>query len=174
MDSTSRHQNQKSIANFCPAKIFLHKSKYLRLHPHIDLSLSTISRCQSFAAIMAPISLSDIITALPSEDSWGPPTTSETTLNGVPYAPYSKGDKLGRMADWTAEGKDGRDGRGGRQQYNRNYRGATYTTKFVYHLIAIYLRKIGEIWFLCANIFLCNRSTSLRCWNFLIIRSSTR
>lgn len=49
MDSTSRHQNQKSIANFCPAKIFLHKSKYLRLHPHIDLSLSTISRCQSFA-----------------------------------------------------------------------------------------------------------------------------
>ncbi|RAL66659.1 hypothetical protein DID88_006344 [Monilinia fructigena] len=71
---------------------------------------------------MAPISLSDIITALPSEDSWGPPTTSETTLNGVPYAPYSKGDKLGRMADWTAEGKDGRDGRGGRQQYNRNYR----------------------------------------------------
>ncbi|KAF7917826.1 hypothetical protein BTUL_0050g00360 [Botrytis tulipae] len=71
---------------------------------------------------MAPISLSDIISALPSEDSWGPSTTSETTLNGVPYAPYSKGDKLGRMADWTAEGKDGRDGRGGRQQYNRNYR----------------------------------------------------
>merc|ERR1711939_1215561 len=73
-------------------------------------------------AIMAPISLTDIIAALPSEDSWGPPTSTETTLNGVPYAPYSKGDKLGRMADWTTEGKDGRDGRGGRQQYNRNYR----------------------------------------------------
>jgi hypothetical protein len=72
---------------------------------------------------MAPISLSDIISSLPSEDSWGPPTSTETTLNGVPYAPYSKGDKLGRMADWTTEGKDGRDGRGGRQQYNRNYRG---------------------------------------------------
>ncbi|KAM3077527.1 hypothetical protein ACMFMG_006865 [Clarireedia jacksonii] len=71
---------------------------------------------------MAPVSLSDIITSLPSEDSWGPPVSTETTLNGVPYAPYSKGDKLGRMADWTAEGKDGRDGRGGRQQYNRNYR----------------------------------------------------
>jgi len=42
-------------------------------------------------------------------------------LDGVPYAPYSKSDKLGRMADWT-EGKD-RD-RGGRQQYGgRNYRG---------------------------------------------------
>lgn len=75
-------------------------------------------------AIMAPISLSDIISSLPSEDSWGPPTSTETTLNGVPYAPYSKGDKLGRMADWTAEGKDGRDGRGGRQQYSRNFRGA--------------------------------------------------
>lgn len=76
--------------------------------------------------IMAPISLSDIVSALPSEDSWGPPTSTDTTLDGVPYAPYSKGDKLGRMADWTAEGKDGRDGRGGRQQYNRNYRGANY------------------------------------------------
>ncbi|EKG17692.1 Eukaryotic translation initiation factor 3 subunit 7 [Macrophomina phaseolina MS6] len=42
-------------------------------------------------------------------------------LEGVPYAPYSKADRLGRMADWT-EGKD-RDGRGGRQQYGgRNYR----------------------------------------------------
>ncbi|TVY40391.1 Eukaryotic translation initiation factor 3 subunit D [Lachnellula cervina] len=71
---------------------------------------------------MAPVSLSDIIAALPSGDSWGPPTSTETTLNGVPYAPYSKGDKLGRMADWTTEGKDGRDGRGGRQQYQRNYR----------------------------------------------------
>jgi translation initiation factor 3 subunit D len=79
---------------------------------------------------MAESSLADIIAALPSEDSWGPPTSTETTLNGVPYAPYSKGDKLGRMADWTTEGKDGRDGRGGRQQYNRNYRGmflASYT-----------------------------------------------
>jgi translation initiation factor 3 subunit D len=74
-------------------------------------------------AMMAPISLADIVSALPSEDSWGPPTPTDTTLNGVPYAPYSKGDKLGRMADWTTEGKDGRDGRGGRQQYNRNYRG---------------------------------------------------
>ncbi|OAA64332.1 Eukaryotic translation initiation factor 3, subunit 7 [Niveomyces insectorum RCEF 264] len=64
-------------------------------------------------------SLADIIAALPDGDGWGPPVTSETTLNGVPYAPFSKGDKLGRMADWTADGKDGRDGRGGRSQYNR-------------------------------------------------------
>ncbi|KAI9651986.1 MAG: hypothetical protein M1831_007278 [Alyxoria varia] len=50
--------------------------------------------------------LRSIIEALPTEPAWGPPTTTETTLNGVPYAPYSKGDKLGRMADWTSEGKD--------------------------------------------------------------------
>lgn len=71
---------------------------------------------------MAP-SILDIIESLPSGDTWGPPTTTETLLKGVPYAPYSKGDRLGRMADWTAEGKD-REGRGGRQQYNRAYRDA--------------------------------------------------
>ncbi|EEA23436.1 hypothetical protein TMatcc_002306 [Talaromyces marneffei ATCC 18224] len=69
---------------------------------------------------MAPISIADIVSALPSEEEWGPPTPSETTLDGVPYAPFSKGDKLGRMADWTAEGKDRE--RGGRQNYNRNFR----------------------------------------------------
>ena len=88
-------------------------------------------------ATMAPISLSDIISSLPSEDSWGPPTSTETTLNGVPYAPYSKGDKLGRMADWTTEGKDGRDGRGGRQQYNRNYRGTIFTSYICCYISAI-------------------------------------
>ncbi|KAI1760350.1 eukaryotic translation initiation factor 3 subunit D [Hypoxylon sp. FL1150] len=71
---------------------------------------------------MTPSSLADLISALPEGDGWGPPPVTETTLNGVPYAPFSKGDKLGRMADWTADSKDGRDGRGGRQQYNRNYR----------------------------------------------------
>ncbi|KAH8910421.1 eukaryotic translation initiation factor 3 subunit D [Coniochaeta sp. PMI_546] len=65
-------------------------------------------------------SLVDLITALPEGPGWGPPVTNDTTLNGVPYAPFSKGDRLGRMADWT-DSKD-RDGRGGRQQYNRNFR----------------------------------------------------
>ncbi|KAJ9627269.1 hypothetical protein H2203_003731 [Taxawa tesnikishii (nom. ined.)] len=73
---------------------------------------------------MAPASLLDLVQALPSTDSWGPSTTTETTLNGIPYAPFSKGDKLGRMADWTTEGKDRE--RGGRQQYNRNYRDQPY------------------------------------------------
>lgn len=70
---------------------------------------------------MPGISLADTISQLSVDEEWGPETTSATTLDGVPYAPYSKGDKLGRMADWTQEGKE-RGDRGGRQ-YNRNYRG---------------------------------------------------
>lgn len=62
-----------------------------------------------------------LVEQCPPGDGWGPSVTEETTLNGVPYAPFSKGDKLGRMADWTSEGK-GADGRS-RQQYQRNYRG---------------------------------------------------
>ncbi|KAK4170432.1 hypothetical protein QBC43DRAFT_249931 [Cladorrhinum sp. PSN259] len=65
--------------------------------------------------------LVDLINAIPDiAGTWGPPVTSETLLNGVPYAPFSKSDKLGRMADWT-DAKDGRDGRGGKQ-YNRGFR----------------------------------------------------
>lgn len=65
-----------------------------------------------------------ICESCPAGDGWGPSVTTETTLGGVPYAPFSKGDKLGRMADWTAEGKDRE--RGGRMQYNRNFRGAWF------------------------------------------------
>ncbi|KAF2088120.1 eukaryotic translation initiation factor 3 subunit D [Saccharata proteae CBS 121410] len=69
---------------------------------------------------MAPASLLDLVSALPASEAWGPPVSNETMLEGVPYAPYSKADKLGRMADWT-EGKDRE--RGGRQGYGgRNYR----------------------------------------------------
>lgn len=70
---------------------------------------------------MAPTALQDLLAALPSDPTWGPPTSTDTTLDGVPYAPFSKGDKLGRMADWTNEGKDRE--RGQRQPYGRNYRG---------------------------------------------------
>lgn len=65
-------------------------------------------------------SIADLVAALPTEDTWGPTTSSDNMLDGVPYAPFSKGDKLGRMADWTAESKDRERGR---PAYNRNYRG---------------------------------------------------
>ena len=74
----------------------------------------------------APFQLSALIASLPQPQDgaiWGPPSSSSSSLNEVPYAPYSKGDKLGRMADWTQEtGKDGQPTRGGRQ-FNRSYRG---------------------------------------------------
>jgi len=74
---------------------------------------------------MSGVSLADTISQLSVDEEWGPEATSVTTLEGVPYAPFSKGDKLGRMADWTQEGKEGRD-RGGRQ-FGRNYRGKDNT-----------------------------------------------
>lgn len=70
---------------------------------------------------MTSIKLADSVSSLALDDEWGPETVTSTTLDGVPYAPYSKGDKLGRMADWTLDGKDRE--RGGRSGYNRNYRG---------------------------------------------------
>lgn len=70
---------------------------------------------------MTTIKLAESVSSLALDDEWGPETVTTTTLDGVPYAPYSKGDKLGRMADWTLDSKD-RD-RGGRTGYNRNYRG---------------------------------------------------
>jgi translation initiation factor 3 subunit D len=81
---------------------------------------------------MAPASLLDLVAALPSSEGWGPVVTTETMLDGVPFAPYSKADKLGRMADWN-EGKDRE--RGGRQQYgNRNYRGNDTSVTWSYCL----------------------------------------
>jgi hypothetical protein len=35
-----------------------------------------------------------------SPDGWGPSAEPEK-LQGVPFAPFSKTDKLGRAADWT-------------------------------------------------------------------------
>ncbi|KAI1613857.1 translation initiation factor eIF-3 subunit 7 [Exophiala viscosa] len=69
---------------------------------------------------MPGISFAEAIGSLNVNDEWGPEVDSATTLDGVPYAPFSKSDKLGRMADWTSEGKEGRE-RGGRQ-YGRNFR----------------------------------------------------
>jgi translation initiation factor 3 subunit D len=81
---------------------------------------------------MAPASLLDLVSALPSNDGWGPPLTEHDSKNV--YAPYSKADKLGRMADWT-EGKDRE--RGGRQQYgNRNYRGQFFLEVASYAIIS--------------------------------------
>lgn len=44
-----------------------------------------------------------------NEDGWGPVSVPEH-LAGVPYAPFGKGDKVGRISDFTAAaGKYGGD-----------------------------------------------------------------
>ena len=114
------HQSKSEVLRKNPLPYTVRKGEFFKQDHGVTVSCA-----------MAPASLADLVSALPSDESWGPPTATETTLDGVPYAPYSKGDKLGRMADWTLEGKDGRDGRGGRQQYNRNYRGRAFPMGFI-------------------------------------------
>ena len=89
-------------------------------HPH-QASPYLIACIKQADSMTETLDYVKVCESCPSGDGWGPAVTTETTLNGVPYAPFSKGDKLGRMADWTSEGKD-RDR--GRNQYNRNYRGS--------------------------------------------------
>jgi translation initiation factor 3 subunit D len=88
---------------------------------------------------MPGLRLADTIAQLSVEDDgWGPETVTSTTLDGVPYAPYSKGDKLGRMADWTQEGKEG--AQRGNRNYNRNYRG-----EFLYREGGTYILTLNKI-----------------------------
>ncbi|KAI3329819.1 eukaryotic translation initiation factor 3 subunit D [Ustulina deusta] len=122
-DKISGQHSNFNLRHFRIAPSGQRRRQSIALLNRIDRpSSSTVPLVRRRNHTMGSTSLADLIAVLPDGDGWGPQTTAETTLNGVPYAPFSKGDKLGRMADWTADGKDGRDGRGGRQQYNRNYR----------------------------------------------------
>jgi hypothetical protein len=115
----ARPQNAKiSFANFwCIAS-----QSIIAAGRHCSFPARQVGDCPiQTIANMPGISLAETIGSLNVNDEWGPEVTTSTTLEGVPYAPYSKSDKLGRMADWTQEGKEGRD-RGGRQ-YGRNFRG---------------------------------------------------
>jgi translation initiation factor 3 subunit D len=39
---------------------------------------------------------------LPNDDGWGPSATAiPPHLVDVPFAPFGKGDKIGRASDWT-------------------------------------------------------------------------
>ncbi|CAK0760799.1 hypothetical protein CVIRNUC_002801 [Coccomyxa viridis] len=54
-----------------------------------------------------------------NEEGWGPTTVPEH-LEGVPYAPYGKGDKVGRVSDFTQSGFNKYGGRYGNQNMS-NY-----------------------------------------------------
>ncbi|MCO5580485.1 hypothetical protein L7F22_034353 [Adiantum nelumboides] len=52
-----------------------------------------------------------------NQDGWGPPEAAaalHNQLQNVPYAPFSKSDRLGRVADFTRGGFPSRGGGGGR------------------------------------------------------------
>ncbi len=53
---------------------------------------------------------------LPSVDDndsgWGPGNFFEE-MDGIPFAPFNKNDRLGRISDWTQPGQTNRRGRGG-------------------------------------------------------------
>jgi len=83
----------------------------------------------------------------PIKDSsigWGPASdVLPEQFRDIPYAPYSKGDKLGRIADWSApetQKQDNREisGRTGRQGFNRFSKdpyqsyGAGVSSAFIY------------------------------------------
>ncbi|EPQ28399.1 uncharacterized protein PFL1_04226 [Pseudozyma flocculosa PF-1] len=76
-------------------------------------------------------------------DLWGPSAESSALpaqLEDIPFAPYAKGDKIGRIADWNAASGANADGgaqgaRGGRQGRNRDVQqsfGATGANAFAY------------------------------------------
>ncbi|KAL1917820.1 uncharacterized protein VTP21DRAFT_3654 [Calcarisporiella thermophila] len=73
-----------------------------------------------------------------NEFGWGPSSEAlPPHLTDIPYAPFSKGDKLGRIADWSApEGRDTRETTGRRQGHRQrdNYQtyGAGVLSAFTY------------------------------------------
>lgn len=56
---------------------------------------------------MLPFQL-DISALRPIDDPWGPSskTPESLTFNGVPYAPFIKSDKLGKIADWQSTNEE--------------------------------------------------------------------
>lgn len=92
-----------------------------------DMNILTFTRLDTVLSIQQSLSTMSTVPKLPqlssTSESWGPPATvpAELRFNEVPYAPFFKGDKLGKVADWTAEAtKDGKDQR--KQQYGRGFR----------------------------------------------------
>ena len=58
-----------------------------------------------------------------NENGWGPsPVMLPEQFRDIPYAPYSKADKLGRIADWSTPDQREKEATG-RQRAGRGYRG---------------------------------------------------
>ncbi|CAG8527172.1 6176_t:CDS:10 [Paraglomus brasilianum] len=62
-----------------------------------------------------------------NENGWGPsPVMLPEQFRDIPYAPYSKADKLGRIADWSTPDQREKEATG-RQRAGRGYRDHQYT-----------------------------------------------
>ncbi|KAH3686664.1 hypothetical protein WICPIJ_002350 [Wickerhamomyces pijperi] len=74
------------------------------------------------------------INSLVSSSIWGPPTDIPSSLrfSNIPYAPYSKGDKIGKVADWEKASFDNKDknARGKNQKDFFHAYGASAATSF--------------------------------------------
>jgi translation initiation factor 3 subunit D len=58
-----------------------------------------LSRRQQHTTMSAAFPVPDV---LPNDDGWGPTSSSiPAHLADMPFAPFSKGDRLGRASDWT-------------------------------------------------------------------------
>ncbi|KAG9297961.1 hypothetical protein G9A89_018789 [Geosiphon pyriformis] len=58
-----------------------------------------------------------------NENGWGPsPDMFPEKFRDIPYAPYSKADKLGRIADWSTPEQKEKEGTGRQRVNYRNYR----------------------------------------------------
>lgn len=56
----------------------------------------------------------DLPTLEDNGEGWGPASYDDNADNGIPFAPFNKNDRLGRISDWTQQGQNNRRGRGGR------------------------------------------------------------
>jgi translation initiation factor 3 subunit D len=70
---------------------------------------------------MAPTSRFEVPAVPFNEGGWGP-CTLPAHLKDVPYAPYGKNDRIGRVADWTSSGNYGNNKFDKRRDQNRNNR----------------------------------------------------
>lgn len=86
---------------------------------------------------------------------WGPASdVLPEQFRDIPYAPYSKGDKLGRIADWSApetQKQDNREvsGRTGRQGFNRFNKGVCDSVLYI-HICPTKATACARSWQFCA------------------------
>ncbi len=62
-----------------------------------------------------------------NDNGWGPsPAMLPEKFRDIPYAPYSKADKLGKIADWSTPEQKEKESSGRSRANYRNYRGMLF------------------------------------------------